>query len=57
MPTMAALFLALVVSLMVEAAIQPYVSVRLKAAVTLVAFFAVAYPARRWLLRLRDGRD
>jgi hypothetical protein len=47
--------LALVISLSVEALVRPYVSVRTKAAITLVVFFAVAYAAQRQLRRLRDG--
>ena len=57
MPTLMAVILAMVASLLVEAAVKPYLGVPLKAAVTLAVFFGVAYAARRQLLRLRDGGE
>jgi hypothetical protein len=47
--------LALVVSLSVEALVEPYVTMGVKAAIALIVFFPVAYVARRQLVRLRDG--
>ena len=57
MPTLMAVVLAMAISLAVEAVVRPHVSVRIKATITLVVFFGVAYVARRQLLRLRDGGD
>jgi hypothetical protein len=42
-----AVVLALVVSLLVESAVRPYVSVPVKAAIALAVFFGTAYVARR----------
>ena len=57
MPTTIALILGLALSLLAEATVRPYVSVRTRAAMALVVFFVVAYATRRALLRLLDGGE
>jgi hypothetical protein len=55
LPTLMAVILGMLVAKVVESLVSPYVGVSVRAAISLLVFVAVAYPARRQLMRWRAG--